>query len=126
MPLPVEVILQDSSCMTCTFLQEKVLNFFLHFVGSCKNLAGILQESCMHIPARFLQDPTKFKKNYGPFLARMYKSCQIVLQDHFYWVVESFSLRDKAGSRLMLALYFSHSAFIHMLQNAASVQNTAM
>ena len=30
------------SCIMCTFLQEKVLNSFLDFVGSCRNPAGIL------------------------------------------------------------------------------------
>ena len=37
---------------------------FLHFVGSCKNLTGILQESYMHIHARsckILQNARKIK-----------------------------------------------------------------
>ena len=58
------------SCKTCAFLQEKDFNFFLVF---CR----ILQESCVHVPARFLQDPTKCKKKLRTF------SCKIVqvLQD---------------------------------------------
>ena len=65
---------QKQSCstflQTCAFLQEKVFNFFLVF---CR----ILQESCVHVPARFLQDPTKCKKKLRTF------SCKIVqvLQD---------------------------------------------
>ena len=39
--------------------------------------------TCMHIPARFLQDPTKCKRK-GPFVARMYNPCKILLQNRFY------------------------------------------
>ena len=78
----VSRILQEYACKTCTFMQEKDI-----YLAVCR----ILQESCIYICARFLQDPGGFlqgparcKKN-GPFLARIYKSCKILLQDRFYW-----------------------------------------
>ena len=64
--------------------------FSLHFVGSHRYPVGILQESCVHIPERSLQDLTKCKKKLRTFSC---KNVQ-VLQDRFYWKWHSVSTTE--------------------------------
>ena len=124
MAITVECLLNDASsrnyvarvsCKTCKFLQEKIFNFFLHFVGSCKNLAGICTKYCCKIPS----SSYKIQENLCTFFCKNAHVLQDSLVRLFLLGCSIFpvckALRDKRWlmfSACLILLPFSFHTYV--------------